>query len=29
MAEGQVDTRSEEEVIEGIRAKLHARRQTC
>ena len=28
MAEGRVDTRSEEELIRDIRAKLHARRQT-
>lgn len=28
MAEGRVDARSEEEVIGGIRHKLHARRQT-
>ena len=27
MAEGRVDTRSEEEIIAGIRQKLHARRQ--
>ena len=28
IAEGQLDTRSEEEMIGNIRAKLHARRQT-
>jgi putative addiction module component (TIGR02574 family) len=28
MAEGKVDTRSEEEMMAAIRAKLHARRQT-
>jgi putative addiction module component (TIGR02574 family) len=28
MAEGRVDTRSEEEVIRDIRTKLHARHQT-
>jgi hypothetical protein len=27
MAEGRVDARSEEEVVEDIRRKLHARRQ--
>ena len=28
LAEGRVDTRPEEEVIQNIRAKLHAHRQT-